>query len=177
MIFFKNKRLLLSLLTAVVLLIAAQILYTHETRSTAMKCFKLEDKELRERLVTLKETLISLPATAVPKTVRIRFDGDLDRMRGGVFTIESNRMDKTIYLAPFADEITLSVDSELGLDGGYDILSFKLFRLDTGEVCLWSGDLGFPFWGDSKAMTVKLLNERIINQDDIVQTYEVDFDK
>lgn len=140
-----------------------------------MKCFQLGVQEVKRRLETLKADMIQLPASAMRYTVRIQFAGDQGWMNGGTFVMRSHSEDKVLFTGPFANEIIVSASSTMRRDDGYDILSFMLFTLDTGQMCQWVGDIGYPFWGKSKEFNVRLLSERRFNKDGIVQTYEVDF--
>ncbi|WP_155893178.1 hypothetical protein [Cystobacter fuscus] len=169
-------RLLSALFLIAIMAVVAWLAREDETRATAMKCFQLEEHELRGRLDTLGASLMPPPDPAMRHVVHMRFLEEQGWMQGSTFVIRSHRMDSVLYLGPAAPEIALAVDSALSTEGGYDILSFMLFRTDRGQMCLWSGDLGFPFWEKSRKVTVRLLSERRINEDGIVQTYDVEFD-
>lgn len=139
-----------------------------------MRCYTLRQGEIEKRLVEMKARLHAVGADNGRRTVRVRIEAEILMDSGHeTIAIYSHRAGAFVYLGPFTPEITVTVESSLANDGGYDILSFTLLGSDTRKFCVWAGDLGFPFWGGAAVVAVRLLSRSVVNSDGVLQTYEV----
>lgn len=180
MIPVQNKRVVARRVLAIFLVFVVAVVVigaeVGKRSNMSMRCFDLESEELRGRLETLRAKLVLSPDAGMVHVVHIRFDASWVATRGDTFVVHSHRTDRVLYMGPFVSEIATVVDLAMTTDGGYDILNFMLFRPDVGQLCRWSGDLGHPFWGGAKEVSVRLLSDRKFDENGIPQTYEVEFD-
>lgn len=148
-----------------------------QTRLKSMKCYQLQPEGVSARIEMLKASLIEPSDSKPQQAIRMRFDVDPMWVRGSTLAVRSHIADKILYLGPFTTEITIVIDSALITDDGHDIFSFTLLDSNRGQMCLWVGDLGYPFWKGAKRVTAHLWNDRRIDENGIVHTYDIDFEE